>query len=62
MTTPPDPPELVTMIAQQLGETERGPIFQIQRIVRRLGADAALASSMRKKSQGRINSRGGPCC
>ena len=43
MTASPDPHDLVTMIAQQLGETEPGPRAQIGRVVRRLGADAALA-------------------
>jgi PHAX RNA-binding domain len=43
MTQPTDTRELVNTIAQQLGETQPGAIYQIRRIVQRLGADAALA-------------------
>ncbi len=43
MTQSPDTRELVRTIAQQLGETQPGPIQQIRRIVQRLGADVALA-------------------
>ncbi len=43
MIQAPDTRELIHTIAQQLGETQPGPIQQIRRIVQRLGADAALA-------------------
>jgi hypothetical protein len=41
--TPPDTRTLVTKIAQQLGETQPGPLQQLRRIVQRLGPEAALA-------------------
>src|ERR687886_2079036 len=43
MTQPTDTRELVSTIAQQLGETQAGPINQIRRIVQRLGPEAALS-------------------
>ncbi|HZB95792.1 MAG TPA: phosphorylated adapter RNA export RNA-binding domain-containing protein, partial [Herpetosiphonaceae bacterium] len=43
MTSSTDIRGLVRTIAQQLGETQPGPIQQIRRIVQRLGADVALA-------------------
>ena len=43
MTQPTDIRELVSTIAQQLGETQPGPINQIRRIVQRLGPEAAFA-------------------
>jgi hypothetical protein len=43
MTQPTDTRELVRTIAQQLGETQPGPINQIRRVVQRLGPEAALA-------------------
>src|ERR687885_63349 len=43
MTSSTDIRELVRTIAQQLGETQPGPIRQIHRIIQRLGADRALA-------------------
>src|SRR5919199_3266449 len=43
MTQSTDTRELVRTIAQQLGETQPGPIRQIHRIVQRLGADRALS-------------------
>jgi hypothetical protein len=43
MTQPTDTRELVSTIAQQLGETQPGPINQIRRIIQRLGPEAALA-------------------
>src|ERR687886_2442663 len=43
MTQPTDTRELVSTIAQQLGETQSGPINQIRRIVQRLGTEAALS-------------------
>jgi hypothetical protein len=43
MTQPADTRELVQTIAQQLGETQRGPIQQIRRVVQHLGADTAQA-------------------
>src|ERR671926_278594 len=43
MTQPTDTRALVQTIAQQLGETQPGPINQIRRIVQRLGPEAALA-------------------
>ncbi len=43
MTQPTDTRELVSTIAQQLGETQAGPISQIRRVVQRLGPEAALA-------------------
>jgi hypothetical protein len=43
MTQSTDARELVQTIAQQLGETQHGPIQQIRRVVERLGADTARA-------------------
>jgi hypothetical protein len=40
---PTDHPEIVATIAQQLGETQPHPMFQIRRIVQRLGPETALA-------------------
>src|SRR5919206_278489 len=43
MTQPTDTRELVQTIAQQLGETQPGPLNQIRRVVQRLGPEAALS-------------------
>jgi hypothetical protein len=43
MTTPDQTKDVVTTIATQLGETEPAPLGQIQRIVKRLGKETALA-------------------
>ena len=50
MTQPTDTRELVSTIAQQLGETQSGPINQIRRIVQRLGPTEPW-SSCRKRSR-----------
>ena len=41
--TSPDTRTVVTTIAQQLGETQPGPLKQLRRIVQQLGPEAALA-------------------
>jgi len=53
--TPNDTRELVQTIAQQLGETQLGPIQQIRRTVERLGADTArtfLKETQQVEAQG----------
>ena len=58
MTTTANTNDIATTIAKELGETQRVPIKQIQRIVQQLGPEAALGIQRRRDGVRRTAERG----